>query len=145
MVMPAKEEEVQAICSKCFNPVPVMKTFVQPGYNDMLRSYVTTYRCEGCRAEDLAATRARMAACKDKEELATGVLFFSRYDVRVIGLSPFAPIEMIREKLLGLMDQLASGELKLKIDTRSAIPIKLPEIEGMESEAGESTGEAPEG
>ena len=131
MVMPArKEDELQAMCSKCFTGVPVEKAHVQPGYNDFLRAYVTAYRCDNCWAEDLVATRARMVACKDKEELVTGVVFFSRYNLKLLGLSPFAPIEKIREKLLGLMDQIASGELYLQIDTTTTIPIELPKLEG---------------
>src|SRR5436853_348964 len=81
VVKRGKQEELKAVCSACFATVPVEQVHVQPGYNDDLKAYVTTYRCDGCRAADLAATRARMAGCTDPAELATGVTFFARYGV----------------------------------------------------------------
>lgn len=125
MVKPVKDE-LKALCSACMEPVAVELAHVQPGYNDTLRAYVTTYRCDACRAADLTATRARMAACTDPEELATGVLFFARYGVAVPDLAPGDPPPVVREKLLVLMDRLATGELRLKIDTKATIPLKLP-------------------
>lgn len=126
MVKRADKDELKAMCSACFEPVPVAQAHVQPGYNDTLKAYVTTYRCDGCRAKDLAATRARITACTDPKELATGVLFFSRYGVAVPGHVPGDPPAAVRDQLLVLMDRLASGELRLKIDTKTTIPIKLP-------------------
>jgi hypothetical protein len=128
MVKPAEKDEMKAVCSACFSAVPVEQTHVQPGYNDTLRAYVTTYRCENCWVAGLAATRARVAACTDPEELSTAVVFFSRYGVAVPGLMPGDPVDVVREKLLALLDQLASGEVRLKIDTKATIPLKLPPL-----------------
>lgn len=126
MVKKAKAEEFKAICSACYQPVPVEKTRVQPGYNDTLRAYVTNYRCEKCWEADLLKTRERIAACTDPEELATGVVFFARYGVPVPGLMLEDPPAVVRGRLLLMIDRLKSGELKLRIDTRKTVPIKLP-------------------
>jgi hypothetical protein len=126
MVKPAEQDEMKAVCSACFAAVPVERTHVQPGYNDLLRAYVTTYRCDNCWAAGLAATRARVAACTDPGELDTAVVFFSRYGVAVPGLMPGDPPGVVRDRLLALLDRLASGEVRLKIDTRTTIPLKLP-------------------
>lgn len=129
MVKKAKsDDELKAMCSACFRPVPVADAHVQPGYNDYLKAYVTTYRCNGCRLADLQKTRDRMASCTDLEELATGVLFFARYKVAVPGITPNDSIETVRDALLGVLDRLRSGDLRIRIDPKTAVPIDLPKL-----------------
>ncbi|MBX9580768.1 MAG: hypothetical protein K2X87_10715 [Gemmataceae bacterium] len=126
MVKKAKDDEMRSICSACFTSVPIEQTHVQPGYNDHLRAYVTCYRCEGCRTADLEKTRGRIAACTDAEELSTGELFFARYGVPLPDLGPEPTLEAVRDGLLALVDRLISGDLRIRIDPKTAVPIDLP-------------------
>lgn len=124
MVKPAKPEEVQALCSACFETVPVAKTHVVPHYNDTLLMYVTTYRCEKCWLATIDATRDRLAACDDPAEVATCAEFFERYKVRVMEHRRGDPLPAVKARLLQLIAELRAGTRTLNIG--KAIPVKFP-------------------
>jgi len=125
VVKPAKQEEYKALCSACFESVPVPKTHVIPSYNDVLQMYVTTYRCETCWLTTLDATRDRLSACEDAAEVATCAEFFERYKVRVMEHRRKDPLPAVKAKLLQLLAELRAGTRKLAIG--KAIPVKLPD------------------
>jgi hypothetical protein len=129
MVMPKKEEEHQALCSACYQSVPLPKTHVIPHFNDHLNAYVTTYRCDNCWLTTIDATRLRLSMCQDPDEVATCAEFFERYKVKVMEHRRGDPLEAVKAKLLQLLDEIRAGTRRL--DIGKPVKIDLDKLKGL--------------
>ena len=127
MVAPAKqEEEIRAICSACYQTVPLEQTHVIPCFNEILNAYVTSYRCGKCWGPSLAETRARLEGPVNEDEIETGAMFFQRYGVIVPEHIRRDPAKLVRAALVKLVDRLRDGDLKLAIGPAISLdPMKL--------------------
>ena len=124
--MAEEDDEVKAICSACMEPFDVEDVRVIPSYNDFLRNYVTTYRCEKCWEDTFNKTRTRLASTALDREILSMIEFFERYHIFIKEYREGASKRVVKDLLLKLLDRLKSGETKLEIDTTTMI--KLPDL-----------------
>ena len=107
--------ERQVFCSACFELAPESRVHLIPFFNDDVRKYVDTYRCEKCVESALDQTRSRLEATDDLAEIASAATFFEVHSVFILEHRRGDPILVVRKCLLALLDQLQSGHLRLGI------------------------------
>jgi len=120
------EEEMQALCSLCFEGVPVPQVYILPHFNDILNNYVTTYRCEKCAPVSLDETRDRLLATTDRRELDSCAEFFERYNQFVLEHRRGDRNDALRAVLLTLVERIRTRDLVL--DIGKPVSIKLPDF-----------------
>ena len=120
------EEELQALCSLCYEPVPVPQVYILPHFNDILNNYVTTYRCAKCAPVSLNETRDRLLATTERWELDSCAEFFERYNLFVLEHKRGDKNNALRAVLLELVERIRTRDLQL--DIGKAVPIKLPDF-----------------
>ena len=125
MVKAKQPEEMQALCSACYQSVPVARTHLIPHFNEVLASYVTTYRCDGCWLKSVDETRDKLRT-DGPTDLASCALFFERYGVPIAESRRGDPPEALRKRLLELVAELRAGTRRLKIGP--AIPVDLSKL-----------------
>ena len=104
--------ERQVFCSACFEVVPESRVHLVPFFNDDVRKYVETYRCEKCVESALDQTRSRFEATDDLAEITSAAAFFEAHAVFILEHRRGDPISVVRKCLLALLDKLRSGQLR---------------------------------
>ncbi len=112
-ISPALERHV--FCSGCFTVLPESEIHLIPFYNDTLRNYVTTYRCDSCWLDGIDETRKRIELTESSSEIALAAEFFKRHAVFIHEYLRGDPPEEVKRTLLYLIDLMKTGGLKLNI------------------------------
>ncbi len=109
-------EERCIACSGCLRLVSERLVHVIPYFNNDVRGYVTTYRCEQCWRTSLAETRLRLENTKDEIELESAVTVFERQGVILHDeFKRGDPAPVIRKMLSRMLDLLESGTVRLSV------------------------------
>ena len=107
------QESYNLLCSACHTPCSADQAHVVPGWNPAVRRVWTTYRCDNCWRESLAALRE--AVTSDAEVGPSFCDFLSRRgygkDAETIRAAPAA---LQQTYLLRLIDAIETGQLVLE-------------------------------
>src|SRR5262245_36106129 len=111
----SQERARQVFCSGCFTVLLESKIHLIPCYNDALRNYVTTYRCESCWLDSIDETRERIELTESSSDIELAAEFFKRHAVFIHEYLRGDPPEDVKRALLRLIDLMKTGGLKLRI------------------------------
>jgi diadenosine tetraphosphate (Ap4A) HIT family hydrolase len=106
-------DERQFVCSHRFTIVPESHVHVVPGFNETLRAYVTSYRCDECWLPTLDETASRLAASDDEEEIASICVFLERYGTFILEARRGDPLPVIKQILLRTIEMMKSDQIRL--------------------------------
>jgi hypothetical protein len=102
------------LCSKCYKTYPVANVHVVPTYNDSLRRYVGSYRCNDDWKTAITETRLRFLSHKSDDEALDILEVFVNRGVSSSELRRFAAGKGSDQAVLSALDALTNGELTLK-------------------------------
>jgi hypothetical protein len=88
---------------------------VLPCFNGEVERFVTTYRCEGCRAAALDETRTRLAKTEDWAGVTSLVECFERHGVFLLEFRRGDPLPVVRALLEQTIELLRRGAIRLTI------------------------------
>jgi hypothetical protein len=108
-------EDRQIVCSSCFQIVSETLIHVLPHFNDDVRRYVTTYRCELCWLPSLDETRTRLAKTEDWAEISSLIDCFQRHRVFLLEFQRGDPLPVVRALLEQTIELVRSETIRLTV------------------------------
>jgi len=115
MAADQEPEQRQVVCSRCFQIVPESLIHVIPHFNDAVKGYVTTYRCEACWLPSLDETRDRLERTEDAAEIASLAGFFERHGVFLHEFRRGDPLPVVRALLERTIELVRLGTIRLSV------------------------------
>jgi hypothetical protein len=109
-LFPRPPDNMMVLCPKCMKPYPPSEIHVAPVYNEGLKKYVPSHRCDGHYKEEMAATRKRLEVAGEKEVEA--FLAMARYHGNEDAVKKIAGDKKGREAALAVLTAMEKGELE---------------------------------
>jgi hypothetical protein len=118
--------ERQLICSQCWSRGPESRIHVVPYFNNSVRRYVTSFRCDDCVDAALAETIARVRDLDGASEIDTLGDLLRSHGVSVSEWLRGEPLDRLRPVMLGVLDSLRRAEHKLRLRIGATAPLPAP-------------------
>jgi hypothetical protein len=107
--------ERQLICSQCWSRGPESRIHVIPYFNNSIRRYVTSFRCDNCVDAALAETIARVRDLDGAREIDTLGDLLRSHGVAVSEWLRGEPLDRLRPVMVGVLASLRGAALKLRL------------------------------
>jgi hypothetical protein len=116
--------ERQLICSQCWSRGPESRTHVVPYFNNSVRRYVTSFRCDACVDAALAETIARVRDLDGASEIHTLGDLLRAHGVLVSEWARGEPLDRLRPAMVGVLASLRAAAVKLRLRVGESAPMR---------------------
>jgi hypothetical protein len=120
--------ERQLICSQCWSRGPESRMHVIPYFNNSVRRYVTSFRCDACVDAALAETIARVRDLDGASEIDTLGDLLRAHGVSVVEWLRGEPLDRLRPAMVDVLGSLRGGDLKLRLHLGESAPMPAPSL-----------------
>lgn len=111
-LFPKPPDNMMVLCPKCGKPYKQSEVHVAPVYNDGLKKFVPSHRCEGHFKDEVEASRRKLQTANDKE--LESFMAMAKHHGNEGRVMKIAGDKRLREAALAVLDAIEKGELELQ-------------------------------